>query len=205
MLLIYLACRFIHALRQIKDSEIVVLAPDKGGGVALLSQADYKKKMEDLLSDQESYRSIPDGECQLAAEKYTKDMRALLRRSKEGRCLEYLLQQRPRNARMRSLPKIHKPGIPMVPITSGIGSEPHKLAKHLAKFLSAKLGSINEAHLWNSTDLIGRLKKISLRNKKLVSFDVKSLFTNVPVDGALKSVERAIKNDTNLPLPKRTF
>ncbi|XP_076058584.1 uncharacterized protein LOC143035601 [Oratosquilla oratoria] len=46
---------------------------------------------------------------------------------------------------MKGLPKIHKPGIPLGSITSGIGSALHRLVKVLAKPLSSALGSINGA------------------------------------------------------------
>ena len=46
------------------------------------------------------------------------------------------------------------------------------------------LTSVSGSHLRNSTELIEQLKNIDMRGKKLASFDVKSLFTNVPVDGA---------------------
>ncbi len=49
----------------------------------------------------------------------------------------------------RGLPKLHAPGIPMRPITSGIGSATHRLAKVLAKPLSTPMGTISSAHLTN--------------------------------------------------------
>ena len=43
------------------------------------------------------------------------------------------------------------------------------------------LGGICDSHIENSTDLKNRLKNIGVRNKKLMSFDVESLLTNVPI------------------------
>lgn len=108
---------------------------------------------------------------------------------------------------MRGLPKVHKPGVPMRPITSGIGSAPHRLAKRLATPLSNRLGSISDAHLRNSSDLIERVKNENLKNKKLASFDVKALFTNVPVEGAIQAVSRVVEsiNAEELPVPKHDY
>jgi hypothetical protein len=121
--------------------------------------------------------------------------------------LLHLLEEAPRNPSMRGLPKVHKPGVPMRPITSGIGSAPHRLAKCLAKPLSAAMGVISDSHLKNSADLIRRLQGSVYKNKKLASFDVKSLFTNVPTDGAIRAVERVTGSmvDDELPLPKHHF
>ena len=77
----------------------------------------------------------------------------------------------------------------MRPINSGIGSAPHRLAIIVAKPLSAALGTISDSHLRNSSDLIHRLKLINFE-EKMASFDVKSLFTNVPVEGAMNVVRK---------------
>ncbi|XP_076069497.1 uncharacterized protein LOC143041472 [Oratosquilla oratoria] len=103
---------------------------------------------------------------------------------------------------MRGIPKIHKAGIPMRPITSGIGSAPHRLAKQLAKPLSALLGTISNAHLRNSSNLIGRLEKVNFERKKLASYDVTALFTNVSIEGAIEALKKVINsvNDSDLPV-----
>ena len=95
----------------------------------------------------------------------------------------------------------------MRPIISGIGSAPHKLAKVLAKPLSKALGTLSGAHLRNSAELIEHLKSIDMSNKELASFDVKSLFTNVPVEGALKAINEVINmiDERSLPLPKTQY
>ncbi|XP_069977506.1 uncharacterized protein [Penaeus vannamei] len=67
-----------------------------------------------------------------------------------------------RNPSLRGLPKVHKPGVPMKPITSGIGSAHHRLAKCLAKPLSAAMGVISDSHPKNSGYLIRRLQSSSL-------------------------------------------
>ena len=115
-----------------------------------------------------------------------------------------LIEENPRPPQMRGIPKLHKQGIPMRPITSGIGSAPHQLAKRLAKPLSNHLGSISNAHLRNSSDLIERVKNTDMRNKKLASFDVKALYTNVTINDAIQAVKRTVDNidENNLPVPK---
>ena len=108
---------------------------------------------------------------------------------------------------MRGIPKVHKTGVPMRPITSGIGSAPHRLAKILAKPLTKLLGSISNSHLKNSGDLLNRLNELDFSDKKMASFDVKALFTNVPVKGAMQAIGRAIKDipTEEFPVPKSHF
>ena len=95
----------------------------------------------------------------------------------------------------------------MRPIISGIGSAPHKIAKILAKPLTKALGTLSGVNLRNSTELTEELRNIDMSNKKLASFDVKSLFTNVPVEGALNAINEAIDiiDERTLPLPKAQY
>ena len=125
----------------------------------------------------------------------------------EGKRLQWLLESDPRLASLRGLVKLHKEGSPMRPIIGATGSAPHRLAAHLAKPLSATLGRISGCHLRNSSDLMERLRARVFKNKRLASFDVKSLFTNVPIDGAIGAARRAVDTmaDDDLPLPKDDF
>lgn len=95
----------------------------------------------------------------------------------------------------------------MRPITSGIGSAPHRLAKILAKPLSKCLGTISNTHLRNSNDLIIWIEDLNVEIIPLSSFEVKSLLTNVPYSDALQSIQFVIKNldSSQLPPPKKIY
>ena len=159
-----------------------------------------------LLDDHKTYRKVSAGNHTEAVRDFERSARRLLNQCKDdgGTKLKYLLEEDPRTPRMYGLPKTHKPGVPMRPITSGVGSAPHRLARELAMPLSSQLGSISGCHIKNSVDLLQKLADVSTRNKKLASFDVKSLFTCVPVEGAMKAVERAVLKipDDQLPIPR---
>ncbi|XP_076065238.1 uncharacterized protein LOC143039251 [Oratosquilla oratoria] len=150
----------LHTLSQ--DDSIIISQADKGGGVIVMNKNDYLDKMLDLLNDHTTYERKPDGNADNEAEKFKIEARNILRKSVKGKKLLGLLEEAPRPPLMHGLPKVHKTGMPMRPITSGIGSAPHKLAKRLAKPLSGTLGSISDAHLRNSSDLIRRLVQVLL-------------------------------------------
>ena len=200
--------RYMKALKMLADDmSILITTADKGGGVVIMNKTDYIEKMKELLRDRVTYKKEPRGFVAKASIKFNKDARKLLRKSEKGKNLLHLLEEAPEAPRMRELPKLHKDGIPLRPITSGIGSAPHRLAKLLAKPLSKNLGAISDAHLRNSDDLIERLKNADLTDKYLASFDVKSLFTNVPVDDALRIIKSVIDriDSDQLPLAKSDY
>ena len=55
--------------------------------------------------------------------------------------------------------------------------------------------------------MMDKISPVRMRCKKLVSFDVKSLFTNVPIDEALRATSRAVDGmtDEQLPLPRDDY
>ncbi|XP_076059672.1 uncharacterized protein LOC143036309 [Oratosquilla oratoria] len=200
--------RFMVALENLRQrANLLITQADKGGGIVVMNKVDYDNKMLELLNDKDTYKKMDTGFAQREADKLKKNARKILSRSKKGKELLGLLEEAPRPPTMRGLPKIHKPDVPMRPITSGIGSAPHRLAKRLAKPLSATLGTISDAHLRNSADLIERLKLIDFKKKKMVSFDIKSLYTNVSIEGAMNAMKRALTNisEDELPIKKKDY
>ena len=97
---------------------------------------------------------------------------------------------------MYGLIKTHKPDNPVRPIISSIGSCSYELSKWLAQQLSPYIGTISNSHIINSLDLVSKLSTLNVNyNYKLVSFDVKSLFTNVSVDSLLHFIQNEFSDD----------
>ena len=134
--------RYLVALEGLaKDDTIVITSADKGGGIIILDNSDYENKMKSLLSDKQTYQKKENGFVKSQGVNFNKKARKILKKSERGRTLQYLLEQDPKAPKMRGIPKVHKEGVPLRPITSGIGSAPHRLAKILARPLTKLLGS----------------------------------------------------------------
>jgi hypothetical protein len=86
------------------------------------------------------------------------------------------------------LPKVHKPDIPLRLIVSSIDSPCYALAKFLHKILSPLTGSTG-SFVKDLEHFIKSIQDINLQNEDyLVSFDVVSLFTSVPVDEVIQVI-----------------
>ena len=86
-----------------------------------------------------------------------------------------------RLAHLYGLPKIHKENLSMRPILSPTGTYNHALSKWLDEKL--KPLSINRFTITDTFAFATEMKKTKLNEEDiLVSFDVSSLFTNVPLD-----------------------
>ena len=96
------------------------------------------------------------------------------------------------------LPKVHKEGIPFRPIISAIGWPTYSLAKELARILSPLVGRTS-SFIKNSTHFVQKIRNTPLdKSDRLVSFDVVSLFTKVPVNEAMVVIEEMLEKDESI-------
>lgn len=82
--------------------------------------------------------------------------------------------------RFYGLPKIHKPGSPIRPITSTVGSPGFYLAK-IFDHISKKIFPITEFHIRDAREFATQFDEMEIdEGQVLVSFDVVSMFTSIP-------------------------
>ena len=183
----------MKALRELKRrSDIVITRPDKGAGVVLLNSIDYEAKMLDILNDPSKFECLGSCEDHDRTDLNEKALQAfLLRRWKSGEIGENVYKRcRPSGSirpRMYGLPKVHKPDpIPLRPILSMVGSAQHELARWLTEVLEPVLTRYSSHVVSDSFTFCDDLREHrwgkNLENSFMCSFDVKSLFTNVPID-----------------------
>ncbi|BHF57619.1 hypothetical protein SprV_0100056100 [Sparganum proliferum] len=97
-------------------------------------------------------------------------------------------------ARFYGLPKVHKDGAPLRPIVSLKGTPTYKLAKwtfRRLKFLTAE----SDTTVSSSAQFLEKLKGVSLHpNEVMVPFDVTALFTSIPQDLAIETIELLLQS-----------
>ena len=87
--------------------------------------------------------------------------------------------------------------LPIRPIMSNIGNLLYQLTKYLAKLLSPL--SKSEYTVDNNVEFINNIKSEKVpTGHSFISFDVKSLFTNVPLDYTINIILRRIYDDNEL-------
>ena len=97
------------------------------------------------------------------------------------------------------LPKIHKTGTPLRPIVSSRGSITYGVAKELSHIIKPLVGQ-SPHHLKNTQHFIQQLQGKKLETGEIItSYDVKALFTSVPVQPAIHIVKQRLQQDTTLP------
>ena len=114
--------------------------------------------------------------------------------------LEDILPSGSQPGKIYGLCKVHKANYPMRPVISMLGSAEYKLAKYLDKFIKP---NINEDFSVNSTkSFIERLSEFKFSdNDQVVSLDVCSLFTNVPLDETIKLIADRVYSQFSACVP----
>lgn len=170
----------------------MIVPADKGNATVIMDTNDYNRKMEALL-DPDTYQ-IKTRDPTSGVERKT--IQLIKQMNWDQETVKQIQPAQSRPPRLYGLPKIHKPEVPLRPIVSAIDSPTYKLAKHLASLLQPHVGN-TEHHVKNSRHFVEILGGIHLNsNDILVSFDVESLFTKVPVGYTLELLKE--KFDANL-------
>ena len=181
-----------------KDRSIVILPADKGRATVILDATDYKDKMNQLLSDG-SYQKLkrdPTRRIERRIQDELKHVEVLGEIPQQQR--QKLSPSFTQPPKLYGLPKIHKVNVPCRPIVSSIDSPTYALAKEMARILSPLAGS-SSSYIKNSEHFAEMIESTTLSScDLLVSFDIKNLFTNVPIPETMSRVAALLHADNGL-------
>ena len=178
-----------ESAKQLKiNNDVVLTRPDKGAGEVILNKADYLSKMDSNRGDTDRFLKLGDlsfDDTKRTENKLQKRLQELLKKKLISREIyEFIRPVGSQRPRMYGLPKIHKSGIPLRPILSMCHSAQHSLAKWLVDILNHILEFYSVCCIKDSftfSSIICRLP-VWMESQFLISFDVVSHFTNIPLD-----------------------
>lgn len=175
-------------LRTNKDVRITY--SDKGNLTVAMFAQDYEKKMLELLSDTNTYKVLdknPNNCTQgknndLIKNAFNQDRISI---GEYHRCVS----NHPITPRIYGLPKVHKMNWPMRPIVSFIDAPTYGTASHLSNILY-NITDKTKYYVRNSYDFRDFIITQNVPSGYgIVSLDVISLFTNIPLKVVLKILE----------------
>lgn len=204
--------KFFTNIKQTKQffnehPELLILKADKGNISVIISKQQYINDMTNIFEDKDTYETV---KFEYTAT-YEKTVNQLI---SSWHKKEYITENIAKHLHTYSsyipiaygLPKIHKPTLSWRPIISTINSPFYKLASYLSKILSNIIEKTDNAALdsWKVTRALNNTPIPP--NHILLSLDVISLFTNVPVNLVLDSINnRWTEITTHTSIPKDSF
>ncbi|CAF3418116.1 unnamed protein product [Rotaria sp. Silwood2] len=192
------------ALKALKDNKnIIICRADKGNCIVVLDKQDYIKKAEEILKLKQFQRT----EKSLLNEK-EKSMNSHILKLLKDKVIDKQLYWRIHStasslATMYGQPKVHKLDYPLRPIISSIGSYNHELSKYLAELIKNNRTTPSSSYIRDSFDFVKKICAINdSKDQVMVSFDVDSLYTNVPVNEAINvTLDMLYKRSSPPPIP----
>lgn len=186
-----------------KHKDILIIRADKGKATVLMFKSEYEKKVNELLTDKYTYKKIdndPTEKLQAINNVFTRNLEKLKIISKHEKY--GLTTYNTSSPKLYALPKIHKIGIPMRPVVASINTPSSKTSKMLADILQNAM-NFDAYNIKNSFEFKRGLSNIKIEDSEtMVSFDVVSLFTNIPVNLAITIIEEewhTITQKTSIP------
>ena len=195
--------------RYLKENDLLAIPFDKGVGICLMHKDAYHDKMNSIIALPQFQKWIKPRKNAmhplLKEEQRVSDI--LTELLQNGKIDEGLYNQLSptgsQPARLYGLAKVHKQDMPMRPVLSMPGSVYYNIAKQVASWLS----HVPECQINCSTkEVCDTLSTVKLEDdEELISFDVVSLYTNVPVIESINVCADLLFNKFTLPIDKDTF
>ena len=181
-----------------KDTNKFILTADKGTCLVVMDKEEYINKAQDLLKE-DTCRVIPDDPTNKQKNKLIQLLKKI--KMEGGINEENYRKMYPTGAgipKFYGLPKVHKAGVPPRPIVSSRGSVTYNTSKELARILKPLAGR-STFSVQNTMDFVEQVKNIRLQPQEcIVSYDVKALFTSVPIKPAIKIIKQLLEDDKEL-------
>ena len=188
------------------DKDIKVCKFDKGTGVCVLNSRDYFSKLDVIIDDSSKFETVVSKRANakhpvLKRQEMVKDsLNRLLKNHIPDDLLQELTPKGSSPGKLYGMCKIHKKDNPMRPVVSMIGTAEYQLAKYLDSLIKPNLP---QTFMLNSTpDFLEKLNKFEIQpGDKMISFDVCSLFTNIPLLETIQIIADYLYSDLAVLTP----
>ena len=210
--------QFLHKTlsRLRNDKRIKICTLDKGNGMCILNTDDYYQKLDTIVLNEDKFKKLPvdlnttiHNVLKKAPWLKKEDslkyyVRTYVKPIVDGFTYRKLMPCGSGPGRLYGQAKRHKPGCPLRPVTSMIGTPEYHVAKWLDTFIKSYLP--DEYSINSNKNFIDKLKGHSFSTEDVcVSFDVESLFTNVPLTEVITDIADTLFVDGNpFPVPEES-
>ena len=191
----------IQALATLRENnDIVILRADKGNETVILNAEDYEKRASDIL-DHPPFKLMKHDPTQRTEKRVNETLKKMVDTGNINKETARSLKVSPSGTRtplFYGTVKTHKINHPLRPIVSSIGSPTYNIPKFVNSVLSPYVRD-SPYFIENTQHFVEEISKLEIEDDEvMVSFDVKSLFTSVPVKDAVRAIRETLEAETML-------
>ena len=195
------------ALKSLRtDPSITIKRTDKGGSITILNTTDYNEKallhldQPNVYTPQHYDHTLETADLISSYLDYLRTFNII-----DHKTIDSLYPPNPpRTPLFYFLPKLHKEGIPPRPILSGCDSPTDRISNYVSHFLEPLVKTV-PSYIQSTKDFINKINSLPKppKNSYLVTADVSSLYTNIPINEGILAATEIIDRNRNL-LPDYT-
>ena len=180
------------------DPKIIILPADKGRTTVVMDKTDYSNETRKLLQDEKTYKKLNKNPTKTTITRINKKLKSLKDEQKlDDKTYHKVRPSDATTARFYGLPKIHKSNTPLRPIVSLPGSPTYELSKYLGSILQPLIKTSTHS-VSNAVTFLQHIKNLKIEpDETIVSFDVVSLFTSIPLSTAKRITEELLTTNTS--------
>ena len=201
--------RFLHqTLRTLsRDKTIRICKMDKGVGTVIMDVDEYYRKLDCIVADQTRFSLLDYNintenttECNkapwIAKERQVQNyLRKYIKPLVDDATYWRMYPKGTQPGKLYGMAKHHKDGCPMRPVLSAINTPEYQLAKWIERHLKPFVD--NRHSVPSSSIFVDQLSQIKpSANEICVSFDIKSLYTNVPLNEVVEDIVATVYSDS---------
>lgn len=178
---------------KIINDKLLIVKADKGNTVIIMEKEEYINRVESFIQSGPYKKVTYDltSKFQAQTKRMMKNISFLTEWQKKQK-----MESNPQAPQLKCQLKIHKEGMPLRPIVSFIKSPMYKMSQEISKRIKINYEKEQVYNVENSKEVIEKLRRIKIsENTKLMSLDVKDMYTNIPTNDTIKIIkENNLKN-----------
>jgi len=190
-----------------ENQNIIFTRADKGNVTVAMNKEFYIHKIEEILNDEHTYTVVTRNPIKSIENNLNNILKHWLQKNYITKQQFYKLRSSDSLLpKAYGLPKIHKNGTPFRLIVSSLNTALYSFGSFLQDIISASLEKTTQC-IANSFELYNSLSGMNVGESDiLISLDVVSLFTNVPLELAIEGISKRWTNiQQKTRIPKNDF
>lgn len=172
------------------NPDLLITRSDKGKHTTIIDKCMYEQKMKELVEATNDYVMVKDFDIRKLELKNNQLVNILkMNKTIKPENIYQFIDNNCFVAQLYGLIKVHKKDSPMRPIVAACSAPGFKLAKLITSMLSSIFHE-KGYHARDSTDFVQQVNGQHIeQNECMISFDVISMFTNLPIDHLISIIE----------------